>query len=265
MYELCVIGSGNMGKAMVRGVLQAKLLKPSEIIMTDVDEKRVKAIEEELGIGGGTDNRKAVGESHVIVLAVKPQFLVSAIDGFADSVKEKSIIVSIAPGKTLEQLQAKFAKGTKIIRAMPNTPAMVMEGMTGLCPNGEVTKDELREVKGIFEAFGRAEVIAENVMDAVVGISGSSPAYVCLMIEALADAAVKEGLNRPQAYIFAEQAVMGSAKLLLDKKMHPGELKDMVCSPGGTTIEAVSRLEDGQFRGTIMQAVEACVKKSREL
>lgn len=265
MLELCVIGSGNMGKAMVRGIAAAGILSPDQIIMTDIDINKAKMISEELHIHAGCDNMEAVKNSHIVILAVKPQFFGSVIDSFREAVRPDTILVSIAPGKTLAQLGEKFPEGTKIIRAMPNTPAMVLEGMTGFCGNPFVTKEEMEQVKRLFEGFGKAEIVSERDMDAVVAVSGSSPAYVCLFIEALADAAVLEGMGRAQAYVFAEQAIMGSAKLLMEKKMHPGELKDMVCSPGGTTIEAVQVLEDRGFRGTIMQAVEACVRKSREL
>jgi pyrroline-5-carboxylate reductase len=142
---------------------------------------------------------------------------------------------------------------------------MVLEGMTALCGNSNVTKIEMEHIKKLFNGFGRVEEVPEYMMNSVVGISGSSPAYVCLLIEAMADAAVKEGMNRQQAYTFSEQAVMGSAKLLLETGMSPSELKDMVCSPGGTSIEAVSVLEEKGFRGSVIKAVEACVKKSMEL
>jgi pyrroline-5-carboxylate reductase len=265
MKELCVIGSGNMGKAIVKGILKAGLLETSQVIVTDINEEKVKRIEKELSISGSCDNQKAAAESHIVILAVKPQFYKGIIKSIQNVIKPETIIVSIAPGETLEKLERGFKEGAKIIRAMPNTPAMVLEGMTALCGNSNVTKIEMEHIKKLFNGFGRVEEVPEYMMNSVVGISGSSPAYVCLLIEAMADAAVKEGVNRQQAYTFSEQAVMGSAKLLLETSMSPSELKDMVCSPGGTSIEAVSVLEEKGFRGSVIKAVEACVKKSMEL
>lgn len=180
-------------------------------------------------------------------------------------VQEDQIIITLAPGKTLAWLEKMFKKPTKIVRTMPNTPAMVSEGMTAACPNEYVTDEELAYVCEILKSFGDVEVVPEKLIDAVVAVSGSSPAYVYMMIEAMADAAVAEGMPRHQAYKFAAQAVLGSAKMVLETGKHPGELKDMVCSPGGTTIEAVKVLEETGFRGALMQAMEICAEKSRNL
>ena len=178
---------------------------------------------------------------------------------------ERKIIVSIAPGKTLDWLFGQFGKKVKLVRCMPNTPALVGEGMTGVCSNEAVTEGELEMVLRILESCGRAEVLPERLMDAVVSVSGSSPAYVFLFIEAMADAAVADGMPRAQAYRFAAQAVLGSAKLVLETGKHPGELKDMVCSPGGTTIEAVRVLEEKGMRSAVMEAMKACTAKGRQM
>lgn len=252
MKDLCVIGSGNMGKAMIKGIIRANLLKPSQIVATDVSEAKIKELEKELGVGGTCDNHVAAGESRVVVLAVKPQFYDTAISSIADVIKPETIIVSIVPGKTLERLEEKFKEGAEIVRAMPNIPDMVLAGMTAICGNSQVTEREINYVKQLFSGFGKMEKVSEYLMDVVVVVSGSSPAYVCLLIEAMADMAAKEGMSRQQAYIFSEQAVMGSAKLLLETEMHPGELKDTVCSPGGTSIEAVNVLEREKFRGIVI-------------
>jgi pyrroline-5-carboxylate reductase len=180
-----------------------------------------------------------------------------------DEVKEGQIVVTIAPGKTLAWLGGLFGEDVKIVRCMPNTPALVGEGMTAATPNKNVSADELAAVLKILESFGKAEVISEHLMDAVVSVSGSSPAYVYMMIEAMADAAVADGMPRPQAYQFAAQAVLGSAKMVLETGKHPGELKDMVCSPGGTTIQAVRVLEKEGFRSSIMEAMKACTEKAK--
>ena len=174
-------------------------------------------------------------------------------------------MVTIAPGKTLEWLKGQFGKEVKLVRTMPNTPAMVGEGMTAACPNELVTEEEKAYVLHILEAFGKVEIVPERLMDAVVSVSGSSPAYVFMLLEAMADAAVAAGMPRQQAYKFAAQAVYGSAKMVLDTGRHPGELKDMVCSPAGTTIEAVRVLEKNGFRSAVMEAMKACAEVSGKM
>ena len=173
--------------------------------------------------------------------------------------------MTLAPGKTLEWLEEQFGKPVKIVRTMPNTPALVGEGMTAACPNQYVTQEEKEYILKILSAFGKVEVVPERLIDAVVAVSGSSPAYVFMLIEAMADAAVAEGMPRPQAYEFAAQAVYGSAKMVLETGKHPGELKDMVCSPAGTTIEAVRVLEKEGFRSSVMEAMKVCADVSRNL
>ena len=175
------------------------------------------------------------------------------------------IVVSIAPGKTLAYFEENLGRRVKVVRCMPNTPALVGEGCTGVCANKNVKKEELEQVLALIRSFGVAEAVPESLMDVVVGVSGSSPAYVFMFIEAMADQAVAAGMPRKQAYQFAAQAVLGSAKMVLETGMHPGELKDMVCSPGGTTIQAVKVLEEKGMRAAVMDAMEACIEKSRQL
>ncbi len=187
------------------------------------------------------------------------------INEIKDYIKDNQIIVTIAPGKTLAWLSETFGRSLKVIRCMPNTPALVGEGITGVCSNDLVTAKELEQVCGILRGFGKVEVLPEKLMDVVVAVSGSSPAYVFMFIEAMADAAVADGMPRAQAYQFAAQAVYGSAKMVLETGKHPGELKDMVCSPGGTTIEAVRVLEQKGFRSAVIEAMKACTNKSKGL
>ena len=175
------------------------------------------------------------------------------------------MIISLAPGKTLAWLEEKFGKKLKIVRTMPNTPALVGEGMTAACPNAYVTEEEKNYALELLGSFGKVEVVPEYMIDAVVAVSGSSPAYVFMLIEAMADGAVAEGMPRNQAYKFAAQAVCGSARMVLETGKHPGELKDMVCSPAGTTIEAVRVLEEKGFRSAIIEAEKACADVSRNL
>lgn len=259
------IGCGNMAHAIISGILAAGILRPEEIIASNHTSPKLEAAKAEFRIEITMDNRKTAAESQILVLAVKPQSCTEVISEIAGSVPEKSIVVTLMPGKTLAQLGEMFGRQLKIIRAMPNTPALVREGMTALCPNALVTEEELAEVVRIFSSFGKAEVVDESMMDAVVAVSGSSPAYVFLLIEAMADAAVAGGMKRSQAYTFAAQAVLGSAKMVLETGKHPAELKDMVCSPAGTTIEAVAALEKDGFRSAVINAMRVCMEKSRSL
>ena len=219
----------------------------------------------EHGIHVTADNREAAVKSEVLVLSVKPQYYEQAISEIRDCIRDEQIIVTLAPGKTLSWLEEKFGKPVKIVRTMPNTPALVGEGMTAACPNQYVTDQEKEYVLRLLGAFGKVEVVPEHLIDAVVAVSGSSPAYVFMLIEAMADAAVAEGMPRAQAYEFAAQAVYGSAKMVLETGKHPGELKDMVCSPAGTTIEAVRVLEKEGFRSAVIEAMKACADVSRNL
>ena len=263
MMKLGFIGAGNMAKAIMGGVLKNEIFKPEEVIASDLYVPGIEAAKESLGINITTDNKEVAKNSEVLILAVKPQFYADVIKEISEYITEKQIIVTIAPGKTLEYLADTFGHPVKIVRTMPNTPALVGEGITGVCHNALVTKEELDYVCNILNGFGKAEVVPERLMDVVVSVSGSSPAYVFMFIEAMADAAVADGMPRPQAYKFAAQAVLGSAKMVLETGKHPGELKDMVCSPAGTTIEAVRVLEEKGFRSAVFEAMKACAEKSK--
>lgn len=240
MLKLGFIGAGNMAQAMMGGILANGILKPEDVIASALHMEKLEALKEKLGICVTTDNKEIAKHAEILVLAVKPQVYETVIEEIRDSVGENQIILSIAPGKTLEYLEGLFGKPTKIVRTMPNTPALVGAGITGVCCNTLVSGHELDEVCRILKGFGEVEVVSEKLMDVVVSVSGSSPAYVFMFIEAMADAAVADGMPRTQAYHFAAQAVLGSAKMVLETGKHPGELKDMVCSPGGTTIEILS-------------------------
>ncbi len=257
------IGVGNMASAMMTGIIKNEVVKAGDIIGSDVSAEGRDKAESALGIRVTESNIEVVEKSDIVVLAVKPQYYESVIEEIRESVTAGKIIVSIAPGKTIAWLQEIFQKDVKIVRTMPNTPAMVLEGMTGVCASDSVTKDELENVCKVLRGFGKAEVVAESLMDVVVSVSGSSPAYVFMFIEAMADGAVADGMPRDLAYQFAAQAVLGSAKMVLESGMHPGALKDMVCSPGGTTIEAVRKLEDKGLRSAVIEAMKACVSKAR--
>ncbi len=262
MNRIGFIGSGNMGQAMIGGIIRAGLLAPEHIVVFDPDQGKLEALRAELGISPAADACQLAAACDVIVLAVKPDIYPAVLKEIAGSVKAGAVAVTIAPGRSLAEVGGLLGPGAKVVRTMPNTPALVGEGMTAYCANEAVTAAELAEVKTLLECFGKSEQVPEKLMDAVVGISGSSPAYVFLFIEALADAGVKAGMPRDKAYRFAAQSVLGAARMVLETGKHPGALKDMVCSPGGTTIEAVHVLEREGLRSAVMQAVAACVDKS---
>ncbi len=268
--KLGFIGLGNMASAIIGGILKEGLAEPGELIGSSKTEKTAIQIKEKFGIGTCTDNRTVAEAADVLILAVKPQFFPEVIMEIRDCVKEETLIISVAAGKTIDYIEKQFSRNDgntkiKLIRCMPNTPALVLEGCTGYCVNERVNDREKAYAEKLFSSFGRAMEVPENLLDTVGSVSGSSPAFVFMFIEALADGAVAEGMPRAQAYEFAAQAVLGSAKLALESGKHPGELKDMVCSPGGSTIQGVRILEKAGLRGAVMDAVIACVEKSKKL
>lgn len=259
------IGLGNMARAMIGGMLAKEIARPEEILGFAKTEKTREDVEEKYGIQILRDNAAVAVQADIVILAVKPQMFGEVIPQIKDVIKEDALVVSIAAGKTIAQIEEAFGKRIKLVRCMPNTPAMVGEGCSGVCRNERVSDGEMAQCMGLLRSFGIAEEVPERLMDAVVGASGSSPAFVFMFLEALADGVVKAGMPRGQAYRFAAQAVLGSAKLMLETGKHPGELKDMVCSPGGTTIEGVEALEKMGLRSAVMAAVDACVKKSESM
>lgn len=262
--KLGFIGSGNMGSAIIGGIIKNNIVTPDDILVSDLSESALNKVKDEYGVNV-TDSNKEAAKSDILFLCIKPQFLYNVIDEITSVVSENTVIVSIVAGQSIENIVKAFGKNIKLVRVMPNTPALVGSGMAALTPNENISESEVDMIFKIFNSFGRGEVVAESLMDAVTAVSGSSPAYVFMMIEAMADAAVAGGMPRNQAYIFAAQAVLGSAKMVLETGKHPGELKDMVCSPAGTTIEAVSVLEETGFRNSIIKAMKACIEKSKEL
>ncbi len=263
--KLGFIGTGNMAGAIMGGIIRNKIFAPAEIIGADISLDSRERVKKTYGIETTDDNKEAAKRSEVLVLSVKPQFYAETIAEIRDSIDKTQIVITIAPGKTLAWLEEQFGKEVRIIRTMPNTPALVGEGMTAACTNRYVTEGEKEYALKILSAFGKVEIVPEHLIDAVVAVSGSSPAYVFMFIEAMADAAVAEGMPRQQAYRFAAQAVLGSAKMVLETGKHPGELKDMVCSPAGTTIEAVRVLEERGFRSAVIESMRACADISRNL
>lgn len=259
------IGSGNMGGAMIGGIINANLIAKENIYVSDINESSLARTKEQYGVNVTTDNAQLAKACDIIVLAVKPFLYPIVIKGIKDVVKENVIIVVIAAGQSSDAVKELFGRDVKIVKTMPNTPALVGEGMAAISPAKNVTKEESAEIVEIFNSFGKSEIVPEHLMDAVTAVSGSAPAYIYMVIEAMADAAVVEGMPRPQAYKFAAQAVLGSAKMVLETGKHPGELKDMVCSPGGTTIAAVAKLEETGLRASIMAGMKECADKSKEM
>ena len=259
------IGCGNMAQAMLKGILQKGLYQKDQIIVSRRNEEVLAQIHRQLGVETTTDNRKVAEKADVLVLAVKPFQFESVIREIAEFVNMNTVVISIAAGQSIADIEGFFGKEIKLVRTMPNTPALVLEGATGMCFNELMQDEEKQMAINLFESFGIVEVVSENMIDTVIGVSGSSPAYVFMFIEAMADAAVADGMPRDKAYKLAAQSVLGSAKMVLDTGRHPGELKDMVCSPGGTTIEAVRVLEEKGLRSAVIEGQKACVRKAREL
>lgn len=260
--KMTFIGCGNMGSAIMGGILKSGLASKEDITGADPYAPARKKAEEQLGIKTSDDNSKAVVGADVVLIAVKPQGLEKAVKGLDQVITGEQLVISIVAGQSLERLEGLLGADKKIVRVMPNTPALVGEGISAWCVNSHVTDADKETVEKVLTSFGEAEEVPENLMGVVTSLSGSSPAYVFEFIEAMADAAVLDGMPRAQAYHFAAQTVLGSAKMVLETGKHPGELKDMVCSPAGTTIAGVAALEKGGFRGTVIEAVHACTEKA---
>ncbi len=264
MTNIAVIGAGQMGEALVGGWLAAKAAAPEALFATDTSVERRDLMKRRFGIRTGSDNREAASWADVVVLAVKPQTLDGVVRDLAPVLAGK-LVLSIAAGVTIERLAKLVPRGMRIVRAMPNTPVLVREGVSALSFGAGVTESDQQLARRLFEAVGRTVVVEERLMDAVTGLSGSGPAYAFLAIEALADGGVKMGLPRTVADLLAAQTLLGAAKLVLETGEHPAKLKDRVASPGGTTIAGLHRLEQGGFRAALIAAVEAAANRSVEL
>jgi pyrroline-5-carboxylate reductase len=260
--RLGFIGAGAMGGALLRGLLAAGRVKKAELVFCDPDPKRQQEMKE-LGIDAALKNAEVM-HSPVVVLAVKPQILKNVLEEIRDFIRPRHLVISIAAGVPLAVLEEALPDG-RVIRAMPNAPLLVQAGMTALAPGSRATPEDLDLALDLFRAVGRAEVVQEAHLDAVTALSGSGPAFVAVFLEALADGAVKMGLPRVLAMEFAAQTVFGTALLLLEKNLHPGLLKDLVSSPGGTTIHGLHALEQGAFRAAVISAIESATWRSQDL
>lgn len=259
------IGGGNMAEALIKGLLESGLAKAEEISVFDPDQARRDLLSEKFGVNFLNNNKFLVKKSRVVVLAVKPQVMSKVLSEIQDEVGPENIIISIAAGVTLTQIQGGLSASVPVIRVMPNTPALVLAGAAAMAPGSFCGPEHMETAREILEAVGVAVEVEEKYLDVVTGLSGSGPAYVFHMIESLTEAAVRLGLARPQAKLLAEQTVFGAAKLAKESELHPAQLRDMVTSPGGTTAAGLHALEKGAFRGLIMDAVAASAGRSKEL
>ena len=254
------IGMGNMGSAMLKGA--SNVFSKEDIVFSEANKEKMHSFSKEIGVECVESNTQCVEASKYVILAVKPQYMQEVLDEIKDRITSEQVVISIAAGKTLAYFAENLPDYVRVIRAMPNTPALVNEGMTGICyDHDKFSDEEIATVNKFFNSFGKVVTVDENMMDAVVCASGSSPAYVYMFIEALADSVVKYGIRRDMAYELVAQTVLGSAKMVLETKEHPGLLKDKVCSPGGTTIAGVAALEECGFRNAVIKATDKCYEK----
>jgi len=263
--KIGIIGLGNMAEAILGGMLRQGIVKKEEITGSAATQETINRMAQRYGISTTLDNRAVARDAQTLILAVKPQYLAGVIGQIKNLVGEETLLITIAAGKTICWYEEAFGKKIRLVRCMPNTPAMVGEGCTAVCPNENVSEEELQRTLKLMGSFGGTCVIPETQMDAFSAVAGSAPAYVFMFIEALADGGVAAGMTRSQAMDAAARCVLGSARLLLETGRHPGDLKDMVCSPGGTTIQGVRVLEERGMRGAVMDAVSACVEKAGKL
>lgn len=259
------IGCGNMGSSMVGGLIKSGFLKPEDIIVSTKTETSAKRLKDEFNIETTLDSKLVTQKSDVLILAVKPFMYKKIIDEVKEVLTSDKLIITIAAGITIQNMEEWLGEEYRIIRTMPNTPALVGQAMSAVCPNKNVTEEDLKYCCNIFESFGECAQLEEKDFHAFIALAGSSPAYVFMFIEAMADSAVQLGIPRAKAYKMAAQSVLGSAKMVLDTGKHPGELKDMVCSPAGTTIDAVVELEKLGFRSSVIEAMNKCAEKSKNM
>ncbi len=264
--KIGLIGSGNMGEALINGLISSGSAPSENIICSDVREDRLEFIRDTYGVVTTTDNLEVVNSSDIVVYAVKPQIMASVLRETADSLDMSKLVISIAAGVPLAAIESCLNKDLRLIRVMPNVAASVKEGAAAIAAGGHAREEDIQLAMSIFNSVGRSVFLKENyLMDAVTGLSGSGPAYIFLIVDALADAGVKVGLSRQDALFLSIQTVLGAAKMLQETKAHPGQLKDMVISPGGTAIAGLHTLEKGGLRTTLMDAVEAATIRSKEL
>ncbi len=263
--KIAFLGGGNMAEALIKGLLAAGTTRQEQIIATDVSDDRLAHLKKAYGVGAAKSNIDAARQADVIILSVKPQVIEKVLSEISSALDNRKLVISIAAGIAVAKVEKALKEGSRVVRVMPNTPALVLAGAAAISGGKNATSEDIALTLSIFNSVGRAVVVEEKLMDAVTGLSGSGPAYVFMIIDALSDAGVKAGLPRQLALELSAQTVFGSAKMVLETKEHPGKLRDMVTSPGGTTIEGLHALEKGKLRATLINAVEAATVRSREL
>ena len=263
--KIGIIGTGNMGESLINGLLYARSSAPKNIICSDIRKDKLKWVSDTYGVVTTTSNTDVVKASEIVIYAVKPQIMAPTLRETAAYLDMSKVIISIAAGVPLAAIESCLNKDLRLIRVMPNIAASVKEGAAAIAPGKHASKGDLKVAKAIFDSVGKSIIIEEEFMDAITGLSGNGPAYIFLIVDALADAGVKMGLSREDALLLSAQSVLGAAKLLLETNEHPGRLKDKVTSPGGTAIAALHTIEAGGLRTTLINAVEAGTKRSREL
>ena len=264
--KIGMIGTGNMGRALIDGLIASGSAQAENIICSDASERQLEAIRGKYAVQTTTDNVAVVKASDIIIYAIKPQIMSAVLKETADFLDMSKLIISIAAGVPMAAIESLLAKDLRLIRVMPNVAVAVKEGATAVAAGGNASEEDIQLAMAIFDSVGKSIFLGENyLMDAITGLSGSGPAYIFMIVDALADAGVKMGLSRKDAQVLASQTILGSAKLLLETKSHPGELKDLVTSPGGTAIAGLHTLEKGGLRTTLINAVEAATNRSKEL
>jgi len=263
--KLGIIGTGKMGSSLIKGLCNSGIILPSNIYASDVYDVALEKMRTELGINVSSDNNYTVNNADIIILAVKPQIIKRVLKSIKDNITSEKLIISIAAGVSLQDIAKELAPETRIIRVMPNIAATVSEAASAVCPGQNASMEDTEITLEIFGSVGSAIIVQEKLMDAVTGLSGSGPAYIFPVIEAMADGGVYEGLDRESALLLAAQTVLGAAKMVIKYHEHPGQLKDMVTSPGGTTIRGLRELEERGVRAAFMNAVIASANRSREL
>ena len=263
---IAIIGTGNMGDALVSGLIGSKSSKPKNIICSDVRRDKLEQIKSRYKVRTTSNNLKAVSEADIVIYAVKPQLMAAVLIETSSKLNMSKLVISIAAGVTLAAMESCIEKNMRLIRVMPNIAAAVKEAATAIAAGEHATQEDIKLAMEIFNSIGKCIFLKENyLMDAITGLSGSGPAYIFLIVDALADAGVKMGLSRQESLFLAAQTVLGSAKLLIETREHPGQLKDKVTSPGGTAIAGLATLESGGLRTTLINAVEAATTRSKEL
>jgi pyrroline-5-carboxylate reductase len=263
--KISFIGGGKMGSALIKGILSRNLIAPDKVTVSDVVMEQIEGLRTTFGILATKDNKKAVRAADIIILAVKPQIMAEVLEEISGSIDKGKLIISIAAGISTGFIEEYLKKGARVMRVMPNTPALIGEGAAAIARGSCATDKDFSFTRHIFEAVGIVVAVKEDLMDAVTGLSGSGPAYGFVIIDALADAGVNMGLARDIALKLSAQTLLGAAKLCLKGDKHPAELRDMVTSPGGTTIAGLQAIEEGKLRATMMAAVQAATLRAKEL